>query len=90
MKSYVLDKLVKYHCFNCNSEFILSEYKIKKAGRITCPYCQSKGIQSYVCINDKDKLNKLGCIAMGHHEDPEEERVSYEMTWGRIEREREK
>lgn len=38
MKSYVLDNLVKYHCFECNSEFILSEYQVQNAKKkIICP-----------------------------------------------------
>lgn len=88
MKSYVLDNLVKYHCFNCNSEFILSEYKAEIAEKITCPYCQDKDVEGYVFLNNEEELNELGCLAIGHHEDPLEEQYRYEMTWGRIERKR--
>lgn len=88
MKSYVLDNLVKCHCFNCNSEFILSEYKAEKSDKITCPYCQSEDIESYVFLNDKERLNELGCLGIGHHKDYIEEKYRYEMTWERIERKR--
>jgi len=90
MKSYVLDSLVKYHCFNCNSEFILSEYREKQAKKVNCPYCQNEDVEAYVYARDEELLNGLGCLAIAHHEDPGEEKYVYEMTWGRIEREREK
>lgn len=90
MKSYVLDSLVKYHCFNCNSEFILSEYREKQAKEVTCPYCQDRDVEAYVYARDEELLSSLGCLAMGHHEDLAEEKYAHEMTWGRIERKREK
>lgn len=92
MESYVFDSLEKYHCFHCDSEFILSEYQRKKSKKdIICPYCHGKDIEAYVFVDeDDDLLYELGCFGIGHHEDPEEERLSYERTWGTIEKAREK
>lgn len=85
MKNYILDPLVKYHCFNCNAEFILSEYKAEITGKITCPYCQDEDVESYVCLKNKEELNELGCLAIGRYENELDEKYRYEMTWGRIE-----
>lgn len=86
MESYVLDNLVKYHCFHCDKEFILSEYQVENAiKKIICPYCYEQDIEPYVFIDeDDDLLYELGCMGIGHHEDLEEETMAYEHTWGLI------
>lgn len=83
MESYVLDNLVKYHCFECDKEFILSEYQAKNATKnIICPYCHGQDIEDYVFLDeDDDLLYELGCMGIGHHEDPEEAAIVYEQTW---------
>lgn len=85
MKSYVLDTLVKYHCFDCDKEFILSEFQVRNSHRdIVCPYCHGKDIKDYVFMDNEDDLDALGCMGIGHHENPEEEKLSYERIWGKI------
>ncbi len=86
MESYVLDNLVKYHCFGCDKEFILSEYQVGNAAKkIICPYCHGQDIEPYVFLDeDDDLLYELGCMGIGHHEDPEEEAIAFQRTWGRI------
>ncbi len=86
MESYVLDNLIKYHCFECHSEFILSEYQVENSTKkIICPYCHGQDMEAYVLLDeDDDLLYELGCMGIGHHEDTEEAAIAYEQTWGRI------
>lgn len=86
MDSYVLDNLIKYHCFNCDKEFILSEYQIKDTDKeIICPYCHGTYIDDYVFVGeDDDLLYELGCLGIGHYEDQNEEAIAYEKTWGMV------
>lgn len=69
MESYVLDNLVKYHCFECNGEFILSEYQVKSTIKnLICPYCHGQDIDAYVFLDeDDDLLYELGCMGIGHY-----------------------
>lgn len=91
MSSYVLDALVKYHCFSCDKEFILSEYQVENAtAKIICPYCHSEDIEAYVFIDDEDDLSELGCMGIGHHTDPVEELNAWNRTWGVIQETRRK
>lgn len=65
MKSYVLDNLVKYHCFQCDKEFIVSEHHRDKSEKeIICPYCHDGIIEAYVWM-DND-LGNLEELAIGH------------------------
>lgn len=87
--SYVLDNLLKYHCFDCDKEFILSEYQVKNASKkIICPYCHSDDIDDYVFMDAEEY--DLGCMGIGHYTDIEEEIKSWARTWGVIEEVRRK
>ncbi len=68
---YYLDELVKYLCWDCEREFVLSECQAKQVREenIKCPYCQSDDIEAHVRVVDQDQLEELGCIGMGHYID---------------------
>jgi len=86
--SYVEDNLVKYHCFECDRAFILSDYWAKDAD-VMCPYCHGKDVQPYVFMEEECELD-LGCMGMGHHDDPVEARLCYERTWAKVKEMRQK
>lgn len=90
MSSYVLDNLLKYYCFTCDKEFIVSEYQRDNATeKIICPYCHSEDVKDYVFIDSEEcEACDLGCMAIGHHTDLEEEFRSWFRTWGVIEERR--
>ena len=91
MSSYVSDNLVKYHCFTCDKEFILSEYQRDNATEeIICPYCHSQDIQDYVFMDPEEEGYDLGCMGISHYTDPEEEFECWTRTWGLVEEKRKK
>ncbi len=56
----VVDGLVKYECFNCGEQFIVSEYAIRSINyKLTCPYCISHDIEAIVLLDDQEKLSQL-------------------------------
>ena len=69
--NYYLDELVKYLCWGCEREFIISEYQAKQVGtnHIGCPYCHSDNIMAYVWMIDQEQLEELGCMGIGHYID---------------------
>ena len=63
----VVDGLVKYECFNCREQFIVSEYAIRsKSYKLTCPYCISHDIEAIVLMDDQEILSQLGCLGLYH------------------------
>jgi len=66
---YVSDNLVKYTCFHCDGEFILSEYIVEHTGEdvCCCPYCKSHSIEA-VSECREDLLDEFGCFGIYHYE----------------------
>lgn len=63
--SYVYHNLVKYHCYPCDKEFIVSEYQRNNSkNKIICPYCHDDIVEAYVWMNED--LEELGDLAIGH------------------------
>lgn len=87
--AYVLDNLVKYHCFGCDKEFILSEYQVENATKkLICPYCHSYDVEDTVLMDDKEGLEDLGCMAIGHYTDANEEAYFMDNIWRKIKEQR--
>ena len=64
---YVVDNLIKCECWECEQQFIVSEYSFKRVKKIRCPYCGSK-IIDHIVYADKDSNIDLGCLAIHHYE----------------------
>lgn len=77
--AYIDDNLVKYRCFNCHREFIVSEYQVKEwqtytLGTPHCPFCEySSCTEAIVWMDDENMLDMMGCMGMGHEEGGEQE-----------------
>ncbi len=63
----VADNLIKYLCPECGEQFIVSE-RAAADTILWCPYCNSDDVEAMVMLNDKDKLNELGCLGIYHDE----------------------
>ncbi|ABW19391.1 hypothetical protein [Alkaliphilus oremlandii] len=78
MKSYVPHTLVKYHCFPCDKEFILSQQQMdnrKDKKKIICPYCHDDMAMAYVWMDEIEELEMLHELGIGHYSDPVENRI---------------
>ncbi len=62
--NYVIPDLLEYQCLeeNCEKQFILSEAYDNSEAK--CPYCGSKNIEAIVFLEDPDRLEELGCMAI--------------------------
>jgi DNA-directed RNA polymerase subunit RPC12/RpoP len=61
---YIIPDLLKYQCLDesCEKQFILSE--AYDNSDVKCPYCGSSNIEAIVFLEDPDKLDELGCMAI--------------------------
>ena len=67
-ENYVYHNLIKYHCFPCDKEFIISEYQRDKLkSKIICPYCHDDMVEAYVWMDDD--LEDMEELAIGHYVD---------------------
>lgn len=71
--NYKMHMLVKYECLECEKSFILSQRQANESEKITCPYCSSESIEDVAMMVDRDKLEELGCMGIGHVEESEGE-----------------
>lgn len=78
---YVNDKLVKIECSDCEEEFLVSEYVLKKktdeqfpGDGCHCPYCGSTNTEAIVWTGNANiDFDELGCLAISH-DDPNNEK----------------
>jgi DNA-directed RNA polymerase subunit RPC12/RpoP len=64
----VPDNLTKYECHDCGKQFIVSDRAATNT-IIWCPYCTSEETESIVWMDDKERLNELGCLGIYHDEE---------------------
>jgi rRNA maturation endonuclease Nob1 len=62
--NYIIPDLIKYQCILCDKQFILSEAYDNSTAK--CPYCGSLHIESTAVMEDPDKLEELGCMAISN------------------------
>lgn len=61
-KNYIIPDLMKFRCFTCENEFILSEKNDNSS--VFCPYCGDKNCEGVAELNNPDVLGELGDVAI--------------------------
>lgn len=67
--NYIIPALLKYQCLDedCEKEFILSDAYDNT--NVHCPYCGNQFVEAIALMDDPNRLDDLGCMAISTDEE---------------------